>query len=73
MKTYRSGTLRRQSADPDPFGGGMAEVNARRTMAGNIESHGFVVLALMDAQARAGAKRETGDELEKLGIFFVDT
>ena len=44
-------------------------MDARGTTADGY-GHGLVVLALVDAQARARAKLEAFHELEKLGIFF---
>ncbi len=44
----------RQAADPDALGGWFAEVDARGAVAGDGEGHGFVVFALMDAEAGAG-------------------
>src|SRR5271156_3977821 len=61
----------RDAADPESLGGWFAQVDARGATA-DRNGHGLVVLALVDAQARAGAKLEAFHELEKLGIFFED-
>lgn len=63
--------LRGQAADPNALGGRVPKMYPRRAVANNIERHRFVVLALMDSQARSRAKREAGDELKKFRIFFV--
>ena len=60
------------SPDPDPFGGGLAEVNARRAAAGDGKSHGFVIFALVNAKARSGSKIEIHEKLEKVRIFLVN-
>src|ERR1017187_2488344 len=46
----------RRAADPEAFGGGFAEVDASRAVAGNGEGHAFVILALADAHARRRAQ-----------------
>ena len=55
------------SPDPDPFGGGLADVNARRAAAGDGKSHGFVIFALVNAKARSGSKIEIHEKLRKCG------
>jgi hypothetical protein len=49
----------------------MTEMYPRRAMAGNVERHRFIVLALMDSQACSGPKREARNELKKFGVLFI--
>lgn len=60
-----------EAADPDALGGGFAEMDAAGA-AGDGKRHGLVVLAAMDAQARAGAKMKVMEEFEEASVLFED-
>src|SRR4029077_9128520 len=60
-----------EPADPDAFGGGFAEMDARRALTGDRESHRLIIFALMDPQARAWPEAEVHKKFEKVRVLFV--